>query len=111
MRHFADRGGFAHTIHTNYQNDMRFVPGRQFVIYITGVIRRSYQYIPDLFPEYPVQFRGIKVFVFLQPFFNTVNDLYRSFNTYIGAYQSIFQVIQHFFIHLVLACNGLCYFA
>ena len=94
----ADGSSFTHTIHTNNENDIRFVIGRQIPIVI--IIRMIFrEQISDFLAEDSVKFRGRNVLITSNSLFDAADNFHRSLHTDIRGNQNLLQIVEYIIIN------------
>ena len=94
----ADGSSFTHTIHTDNENDIRFVIGRQIPVVI--IIRMIFrEQISDFLAEDSVKLRGRNVLITSNSLFDAADDLHRSLHTDIRGNQNLLQIVEYIIIN------------
>ena len=102
---FANSGGLAHSIHSHYQYNVRFMVGRQVpVVVVLGVVLR--QEVGYFLTQYTVQFGCRDILVSRHPALYFLNYLQRGVNTDITCNKHLFKIVENVVVNLRLACYG-----
>ena len=102
----ADRGRFAGPVDADHHDHVRHT-----VAFLVGEVLLAGAFVlfeqgRDFGAQDAVQFRGVHVFVFGDPFFDPFDDPYGGVDADIRRDQHLFEVVQHLFVDFRLAGHG-----
>ena len=99
---FTDGGGFAYTVDTDNQYDIRPSVGRNIIsLGITGIVVGKQ--LCDFIAQNVVQLTCAYVFITCHTSFYTLNDVQRCVNTHVTCYKNLLKMIKHIVIYFRLA--------